>query len=87
MRRQRAFGALPRRREEAGGAQQDPEGGGSYSASKNAATASIWPSGVEAPAVTPTAPQPASQAGSISSGDSMWRVRGQAAAQAGFGLR
>ena len=85
MRRHRAFGALPRRRAEA---QQDPEGGGvPYSASKNAATASIWPSGVEAPAVTPTAPQPASQAGSISSGDSMWWVRGQAAAQEGFGLR
>ena len=70
-----------------GGGAAGSRRGGSYSASKNAATASIWPSGVEAPAVTPTAPQPASQAGSISSGDSMWWVRGQAAAQEGFGLR
>ena len=84
MRRHRAFGALPRRR---AGRSRIPKGGVPYSASKNAATASIWPSGVEAPAVTPTAPQPASQAGSISSGDSMWWVRGQAAAQEGFGLR
>lgn len=41
-----------------------------YNASKAATTASMWASGVEAPAVTPTVSQPANQTGSSSSADS-----------------
>ena len=42
-----------------------------YMSSNAAITASIWSSGVEAPAVTPTLAHASSQEGSISAADSM----------------